>query len=322
MDWRESIDCAYDRIRLDIHRTGLVHSSSLSRLTGADVFLKLENEQKTGSFKFRGALNKVRLLSIEEKKMGIVSASTGNHGLGVSLAAHLEKVALTLVLPKTATPEKRRRLAQFGVETLEFGESCEKAEVRARQLAGETDRVFVSPYNDEEVIAGQGTIGLEILADLPDAAAVFVPVGGGGLASGIAAYLKGGGSRARVLGVEPVNSAFMAASLKAGKIVEIEEKETIAEALAGGIEPGAVTFSLCRELLDGIITIKEPAIKKAMSLLFEESRIMVEGAGALALAGLLEEPSSFREDRVVLVLSGGNISPQTFAQAVSSMAGN
>ncbi len=322
MDWRERIERAYDRISPDIQRTGLIHSSFLSRLTGAKVYLKLENEQKTGSFKFRGALNKVRSLSPEEKENGIVSASTGNHGLGVSLAARLEKVALTLVLPRTIAAEKRKRLAQFETEILEYGGSCEKAEGRARQLAGETNRVFVSPYNDEDVIAGQGTIGLEILTDLPDTGAVFVPVGGGGLASGIGAYLKSRGSRARISGVEPVNSAFMAASLEAGRIVEIEEKETIADALAGGIEPGAVTFSLCREFLDGIVTVKETAIKRAMSLLFEESRIMVEGAGALALAGLLEQPSGFKDARVVVVLSGGNIAPHTFTEAVSSMAGN
>jgi threonine dehydratase len=322
MDWMDRVDRAYDRIRADIQRTRLIHSSFLSRLTGAEVYLKLENEQKTGSFKFRGALSKVRSLSPEEKRKGIISASTGNHGLGVSLAARLEEVSLILVLPRTVAPEKKKRLAQFGIKILEDGGSCEKAEARARQLAEETNRVFISPYNDEDVIAGQGTIGLEILADLPDAAAVFVPVGGGGLASGIGAYLKSRGSRARVFGVEPVNSAFMAASLEAGKIVEIEEKETIAEALAGGIEPGAVTFSLCREFLDGIVTVKEQAIKGAMSLLFEESRIMVEGAGALALAGLLEEPSGFKDGRVVVVLSGGNIAPQTFAEAVSSMSGN
>jgi threonine dehydratase len=314
MDWMDRVDRAYDRIRADIQRTRLIHSSFLSRLTGAEVYLKLENEQKTGSFKFRGALSKVRSLSPEEKRKGIISASTGNHGLGVSLAARLEEVSLILVLPRTVAPEKKKRLAQFGIKILEDGGSCEKAEARARQLAEETNRVFISPYNDEDVIAGQGTIGLEILADLPDA--------GGGLASGIGAYLKSRGSRARVFGVEPVNSAFMAASLEAGKIVEIEEKETIAEALAGGIEPGAVTFSLCREFLDGIVTVKEQAIKGAMSLLFEESRIMVEGAGALALAGLLEEPSGFKDGRVVVVLSGGNIAPQTFAEAVSSMSGN
>jgi threonine dehydratase len=322
MDWRERIDRAYDRIRLDIHRTALVHSTSLSRLTGAEVFLKLENGQKTGSFKFRGALNKVRSLSAEEKKRGIVSASTGNHGLGISLAARLERVGLTLVLPKNIVQEKKRRLEQFGGEILQYGDSCDKAEIWARHLAGTTDRVFVSPYNDEEVIAGQGTIGLEISADLPNVAAVFVPIGGGGLASGIAAYLKSRGSATRVFGVEPVNSAFMAASLKVGKIVEIEEKETIAEALAGGIEPGAITFSLCRKWLDRIITVKETAIKKAMSLLFEEGRIVVEGAGALALAGLLEDPSGFQESPVVLVLSGGNISAQSFAEAISSTAGN
>ena len=314
---RERIDRAWSRIEADIIHTSLEHSSSLSRLTGAEVYLKWESEQKTGSFKFRGALNKLRSLSAEEKRRGVVSASTGNHGLGLSLAAGMEGIRLTLVLPETVAAEKRRRLEEHPVEIIRYGESCEKAELRARKLAEETGRIYVSPYNDYDIIAGQGTIGREVIAGLSRVDAVIVPVGGGGLIAGIAGYIKAVDSRIRVIGVEPAHSAFMAASLKAGRIVEIPEKETIAEAVAGGIEPGSVTFPLCRELVDDIVLVGEEEITKAMAHLFAEHKRMVEGAGALSLAALLGTTARFQGLKTVLIISGGNIARSVFEGAVS-----
>jgi threonine dehydratase len=307
---------AYGRIKSDICRTRLEFSPALSGLTGAKVYVKWENEQRTGSFKFRGALNKVRSLSLEEKKRGVVSASTGNHGLGVSLAAEMEGVALTLVLPQNVAPAKRERLEKRRAEIIIHGESCDKAEVWARRLAGETGRTFISPYNDEEIIAGQGTIGLEILEDLPAVEAAIVPVGGGGLIVGIAGCLKGTGRAIEVYGVEPLHSAFMAASLAAGHIVEISEEETIADAVAGGLEPGCITFSLCRELLDGIILVEESLIKTAMTLLLKHHQKIVEGAGALCLAGLMKDRARLAGKKVLLLASGGNIAPGVFEEAV------
>jgi threonine dehydratase len=307
---------AYGRIKGDIRRTPLEFSPALSGLTGAKVYVKWESEQRTGSFKFRGALNKARSLSPEEKRRGVVSASTGNHGLGVSLAAEMEGVALTLVLPQNVAIAKRERLEKRRAEIIIHGESCEKAEIWARRLAGETGRTFISPYNDEEIIAGQGTIGLEVLEDLPAVEAAFVPVGGGGLIAGIAGCLKGAGRAIKVYGVEPLNSAFMAASLAAGHLVEISEEETIADAVAGGLEPGCITFSLCRELLDGLILVEEPLIKKAMSLILEHHQRMVEGAGALSLAGLMKDRARLAGKKVLLVASGGNIAPGVFEEAV------
>jgi len=307
---------AYGRIKSDIRRTPLEFSPALSALTGAKVFVKWENEQRTGSFKFRGALNKVRSLSPEEKRRGVVSASAGNHGLGVSLAAEMEGVGLTLVLPQNVAAAKRERLEKGRAEIIIQGESCEKAEIWARRLAGETGRTFISSYNDAEIIAGQGTIGLEILEDLPAVEAAIVPVGGGGLIAGIGGCLKGAGRAVEVYGVEPLHSAFMAASLAAGHIVEIFEEETIADAVAGGLEPGCITFSLCRELLDGIILVEESLIKRAMSLLLEHHHKMVEGAGALSLAGLIKDRARLAGRKVALVVSGGNISPEVFEKAV------
>jgi threonine dehydratase len=310
------IRAAERRIKADIRRTPLEFSPSLSGLTGADVYMKWECEQRTGSFKFRGALNKIRSLSRDEKARGVVSASTGNHALGVSLASEMEGVALTLVLPRNVSAAKRERLEKGRAEIITFGESCEKAEIRARRLAAETGRTYVSPYNDREIIAGQGTIGLEILEDLPAVEAVIVPVGGGGLIAGIAGCLKSVRPPIRVYGVEPLNSPVMAASIAAGRIVEIAEEETIAEAVAGGLEPECITFPLCRELLDGIILVEEALIKRAMSLLLEHHHRMVEGAGALALAGLLKDKARLAGKKAVLVASGGNIAPEVFEEAV------
>jgi threonine dehydratase len=315
-DLTGKIMAACNRIRSDIRRTPLEFSPALSSLTGVKVYIKWESEQRTGSFKFRGALNKVRSLSPEEKRRGVVSASTGNHGLGVSLAAEMEGVGLTLVLPQNAAAAKRERLEKGRAEIIIHGESCEKAEVWARQLAGETGRTFISPYNDEGIIAGQGTIGLEILDDLPGVEAALVPVGGGGLIAGIARCFKGAGRAVEVYGVEPSHSAVMAASLAAGDIVEITEEETIADAVAGGLEPGCITFSLCRELLNGIILVEESLIKRAMSLLLEHHHKMVEGAGALSLAGLIKDRARLAGRKVALVASGGNISPEVFEKAV------
>ncbi|HUU37020.1 MAG TPA: pyridoxal-phosphate dependent enzyme [Candidatus Desulfaltia sp.] len=318
LDWQEKIIAAYGRIGPDIRRTPLEFSPALSALTGAEVFLKWESEQRTGSFKFRGALNKIRSLSPEERNRGVVSASTGNHGLGISLAAEMESLPLALVLPQNVSAEKKRRLEEGPAEIIVHGESCDKAEIWARCLAEETGKTFISPYNDEDIIAGQGTIGLEIYEDLPDVEAALVPVGGGGLIAGIAGYLKASGRTVEVSGVEPSCSGFMAASLAAGHIVEIEEGETIAEAVAGGIEPGSITFPLCRELLDRIILVEEPLLKRAMSLILELHQRMVEGAGALSLAGLLEDRSRFQAKKTVLVVSGGNIAARDFRDAMRS----
>ncbi len=317
IDFEAGVSLALDRIKPDIVRTALEFSPFLSEVTGADVYLKWENDQRTGSFKFRGALNKVRILSFEERKKGIVSASTGNHGLGISLASKLEEVKLTLVLPAKISPEKRRRLEESGAEIIEYGKTCDQAEIWARRMAFNSGRVFISPYNDEQIICGQGTIGLEILEDCPSADAVLVPVGGGGLSAGIAGYLRSKSKKIRVFGVEPENSAFMAASLKAGRIIKIDEETTIADAVAGGIEPGSITFPLCQKLLESIISVEEALLKRAMRLIYDHHQKMVEGAGALPLAGLMARSRLFQNKKIVLVVSGGNISPGAFADAAA-----
>lgn len=318
LNFKKEVLQAYSRIRKDIIRTSLNYSPFLSQMFDARVYIKWENEQVTGSFKFRGALNKLRSLEKREKLKGIISASTGNHGLGLSRACHLEGVKLTLFLPENAAPEKIKKLRDYKVSLKLFGLSCEKAEMHARQKARDEGQVYVSPYNDYDIVYGQGTIGVEILEDLPDVDDIIVPLGGGGLVSGIAGYLKSGNEKIRIFGVEPENSCFMAASLASGKIVEIEEKETLAEAVAGGIEPGAITFPLCQKLVDEILTVKEEDIKISLRYLFKKHKKIVEGAGALSLAGLMKKPEAFQGRRVVLIASGGNISQDLFQKIIRS----
>jgi threonine dehydratase len=307
---------AYARIRPNVVRTPLEYSPEISRLTGVRVFLKWECDQATGSFKWRGALNKIRGLTAPEKMAGIIAASTGNHGLGVARAAALEGTTVTLYLPKTAAPAKIEKLRKTGVAIEFHGASCEQAEAAAREEAVNSGRVYVSPYNDPEVVAGQGTLGLEILEDCPEATAVFVPIGGGGLIAGIGTWIKSQNSDMRIVGVEPFASAFMRASLRAGRLVSIAEGRTLADAVAGGIEPGSITFPLCRDCVDEIVLTGEAGLKEALVLLYKLHGRVVEGAGALPLAALRKSKARFRGRTVVLVASGGNIDPVRFAKIV------
>jgi threonine dehydratase len=306
---------AYDRIRADVRRTPVELSEPLSLHSGARVFVKWESDQATGSFKLRGALNKVRRLSADERARGVVTASTGNHGLAMARASKLGGVDLLLFLPETASEVKRKRLRELGITTTVTGATCDRTEAHARRFAASEGRIFVSPYNDWDIVCGAGTVGLEIDADLPSFDDVLVPIGGGGLIGGIAAWLHDARPRARTIGVEPVTSAFMAASLAAGRLVEIDEGETIADAVAGGIEPGAITFPLCRDLVSEVRTVPESAIGRAMALLHESHGRVVEGAGALPVAALLAAPGAFRGRTVVVVVSGGNIAPDGFRAA-------
>jgi threonine dehydratase len=316
LGFRRSISEAYSRIRDVVIRTPLEYSPILSRELGAEIYMKWECDQKTGSFKLRGALNKLRSLTAEQKKRGVVSASTGNHGLALSYAAKLEGVPLTLFLPKNAVREKVRKIEEYGVELILYGGSCEKAEVHARRAAAESGRVYISPYNDLDIIFGQGTIGIEIIEDLPDIDAVLVPVGGGGLISGIGGYLKSLKPSLKIWGVEPINSAFMKASLAAGRLIEIQETSTLADAVAGGIEPGAVTFPLCQAYVDGILAVGERCLRNALRRLFQVHAKIVEGAGALPLAGLMKARHRFQGRRAVLVVSGANIAADLFGKLV------
>jgi threonine dehydratase len=304
------IEQADERIRDAILRTPLEPAPALGRTAGAHVFVKWECEQRTGSFKLRGALNALRSLTEAEKRRGVLTASTGNHGLAMIHAARAESIRLALFVPLSIAAMKRDKLRALGADLVIAGLTCEQSETMARAEAVSTGRIYVSPYNDDRVVAGQGTVGLEIAAALPGVEDVLVPVGGGGLAAGVAGAVKAAAPSARVWGVEPVHSAFLSASLRAGRLVEVAEKPTLADAVAGGIEPGSITFDLCRRRLDGILTVTEPAIREARRSLERLRGGPVEGAGALALAALRAQPGLFRSRTVVLVVSGRNASPE------------
>ena len=314
VEYAAKIREAYERIKGVIERTPIEHSEPLSRELGAEVFVKWECDQTTGSFKLRGALNKLRSLTPEDRAKGVVSASTGNHGLAISHASKLEGIALKLFLPETAAEIKKKRIEALGIDVEVRGASCDKAEAIARAYAAETGRVFVSPYNDWDIVFGAGTVGLEIDADLARFDEVLVPVGGGGLIAGIGAYLKSVRPGVRVVGVEPETSAFMAASLAAGRLVEIDERPTIADAVAGGIEPGSITFPLCQNFVDAVEVVPEGLISRALSLVHARHGRIVEGAGALPFAALLNSPGTRRGRAVVAVVSGQNISEERFRE--------
>jgi threonine dehydratase len=314
VDYAPKIKEAYERIKHEIRRTPVEYSEAISQETGSQVFAKWECDQTTGSFKLRGALNKLRSLSPGERVRGVVSASTGNHGLAISHASKLEGIGLKLFLPETVAAVKKTRIEAMGIDVEVRGTSCDKAEAIARDFAGRTGRVFVSPYNDWEIVFGAGTVGLELAADLARFDDVLVPVGGGGLIAGIAAFLKAVRPGVRIIGVEPEASAFMAASLAAGRLVEIDERETIADAVAGGIEPGAITFPLCRSLVDAIETVPEAAIARAMRLVRESHGRVIEGAGALPFAALLQAAAPRAGRTAVVVVSGGNIAAERFRE--------
>ena len=318
VDFAAEVRKAYERISADIVRTPLERSGPLSRELGADVYVKWECDQTMGSFKLRGALNKLRALGEDARRRGVVSASTGNHGLAISHAAKLEGVGLKLFLPETVAEVKRRRIEGLGVDVEVRGASCDKAEMLAREFAARNGRIFVSPYNDWDIVFGAGTVGLELAADLARFDDVLVPIGGGGLIAGIAGFLKAVRPAARVIGVEPETSAFMAASIAAGRLVEIDERESTADAVAGGIEPGSITFPLCRELVQAIEVVPERLIARAMGLFEAGHGRIVEGAGALPLAAMLHAPAKWAGRTVVAVVSGGNIAPERFRAVVDA----
>ncbi len=304
---KEVLD-AERRIRDYIRETPLDYSPFLSQKGNANVYLKLENFQLTGSFKIRGVFNKLLSLSEEEKKRGIVTASSGNHGAAFAYASNVLNLNGIVFLPENASPAKIQDIKQYNVELRFYGNDTVKTEIFARNFAEEQGMTYVPPYNDPKVIGGQGTIGIELEKQLEKIDAVLVPVGGGGLISGIAGYLKETIEDVEIIGVQPENSAVMYHSIKAGKILELESEPTLADGTAGGIEKDSVTFELCRKYVDDFILLSEEEIAKAILLTLEKHHMLIEGAGALSVAAYLKEPTRFKGKNVVLILSGCRIS--------------
>jgi threonine dehydratase len=309
-----SILSAAERIRPHIAETPLIPSPMLSGLAGANIFLKLENRQTTGSFKLRGATNKLLGLSAAQRGLGVVTASTGNHGLAVAHAASQLGIAATIFMPESASPRKVAKLRTFDVELRFIPGDAVNAETTARRTADATGRVFVSPYNDPEIVAGQGSVAVEMLRQQPALDAVFVAVGGGGLTGGIGSYASAQG--VQVVGCLPENSPVMLESVQAGHIVEMDGLPTLSDGTAGGIEPDAITFDICRRVVDDWMTVSEAEIAEAMRLVYRESGEVIEGAAGVAVAALLQSGQRFAGQTVAVVICGGNIDEARFREIV------
>jgi threonine dehydratase len=302
----KDVYAARKRLGTWVRRTPTEPSAFLSSLTGGEVLLKLENRQCTGSFKIRGASNKLALLPKKLRAGGVVAASSGNHAQGVGYVARQLGVKAMIVVPENTPYVKRAAIGALGAELIVHGEEYMDSERLAQALAREREIPFLSPYNDEELIAGQGTTGLEIVEDAPDLDYVLVPVSGGGLVSGIATVAKAA-TEAKVIGVQAVNSPVMHESIKAGRIVDIPMKDTVAEGLHGGIEPGSVTFPICQRLVDDWIDVTEESIMGALRALLLKDHEVVEGSGAVGVAAIMDDPSRFKGKTVCVVISGGNV---------------
>jgi threonine dehydratase len=302
--WRE-IELAQSRIRSAIRRTPMVYSDTFSRISGKEIYLKLENLQKAGSFKIRGAYYKVSRLSPSVREKGVVAASAGNHGQGVAFASSLLGIRSTIVMPEGASLAKQVATRSYGGEVILFGHDTDEALGHARRLA-ERGMTFIHPFDDEQVIAGQGTIGLEILEEVPGVEAIIVPVGGGGLISGISAIVKKRKPKVKIMGVQSAHAPSAYLSLKKKKIVEVKVHPTLADGIAIR-RVGETTFPIIQNKVDGILTVQEDEIASAILLLMERKRVVAEGAGAAPLAALLSRKWKIGPKKVVLVISGGNI---------------
>ena len=297
-------------------RTPLTYSFSFSELTGADVHLKLENAQRTGAFKIRGAMNRIAALDDAERERGVVTASAGNHAQGVALAASRAGVDSTIVMPKYAPVSKVEATRRYGGSVVLHGIDYDEAQERAREIEREEDRVYVHAFEDERVMAGQGTLGLEIAEQCPEVDTVVVPIGGGGLISGVATALKGALDDVRVVGVQAAGADSAARSVAAGDRVALDGVDTIADGIAVR-EVGEHTLPYIRERVDEVVTVSDEEIAEALTLLLERSKTVVEGAGAVALSAVLEEAFEYEEgETIVPALCGGNVDMNTLTTVV------
>jgi threonine dehydratase len=315
-DAAREVELAEKRIRRHIRETPLEASPYLSQETGCEVTLKLECAQVTGSFKARGALNKLLSLSPPERARGIVAASTGNHALAVAHALDLLGIEGEIFLPASVSAAKLAALRLRTARLRLIDDDPGLVETVARGEAEANGRVFVSPYNDPQIIGGQGTVGLELVGQLDRIDAALVPVGGGGLVSGIASYIKSRAPSAYVVGCQPAASPIMAESVRAGRLLELPSEPSLSDATLGMAEPGAITFPLCQTLVDEWVVVDEPAIRSAIRLILETQFLLIEGAAALAVAALRSLRDRWHGGRVVLILSGSHLALPALAEVL------
>lgn len=308
------LDGAWAAVRAALPVSPLVHDPALSACLGRPVHFKLESLQPTGSFKVRGALSRMAALDRDERRRGVVTCSSGNHGRAVAWAARREGIRAVICVPGWVDPVKRSAMEAAGADVRLVGESYDEAEAEALRLAGETGRTLIHPFDDRRVAAGQGTVALEILAACPGADAILVPLSGGGLAGGMAYALAAAAARPVVHAVSASRARVMRASLEAGRPVEVPEEPTLASALAGGIGlENRVTFGLVRDHIRHHDEVEEEEIARAMAYAYDQLGLVLEGGGATALAALLYRDLPPGDGPLVVVLSGGNVDPAVLA---------
>lgn len=310
----EDVLAAYDRIRSAIAETPTEEVTNIFPGSAEQVVFKMENLQQTGSFKLRGATNKIRSLKKEDAKAGVIAASNGNHGLGVAAAAKQAGIPAEVYVSAHVSPAKARRIEELGATIRRFGTDPLEAELAARKAAETSGKVFISPYNDLEVMAGQGTVAVELLRQTSKCDAVFVAVGGGGLIGGIGAWLKSASPTTEVVGCWPQNSPVLYQSIKAGKIVEVAEQPTLSESTAGGLEPDSVTLPVCRNVIDHSLLVSEAEILAAMQLVREKKGWLIEGAAGVAVAAFLKQADRYRGKKIAIIICGGNLSERVRAE--------
>ena len=301
-----------------VRETPLDESGVFSERTGANFLLKGEHLQRTGSFKMRGAMNKMLCLTDEERLKGVITASSGNHGMATTQAASVAGLEVTVYLPESVSPLKLANMQRLGANTVLVPGNGVEAEISARAAAESEGKVFVSPYSDFDVIAGQGTVGLEMVEQCRDLAAVYVCVGGGGLISGIGSYLKAFQPQADIIGCWAENSAAMHLCMEKGEIYDTPETPTLSDGSAGGIEPGAITLPLCQQVIDRQLLVSEADIAAAMCDMAAAERFIIEGAAGVALAAALRTAGDYRGRNIAVVVCGRNITLDSFRSVLGN----
>ncbi len=310
----EEIEKAKSMQGKEIRKTPLLHSPFFSQLIGSEIYFKSEFQQKTGSFKIRGAYYKIKLLTNEEKKNGVVAASAGNHAQGVAFASSLEKIPCTIVMPEHASPAKIAATRGYGAKVILSGINYDESWAKVKEISTQTGAKIIHAFDDPQIIAAQGVIGLEILDDLPDVDEIYLPIGGGGLAAGVLIAIKTKNPKIKIVGVQSKSFPAMKESLSSGTLKSTVGKRTIADGISVQ-RPGELTFSIIKELIDDIVLVDDSQIIKAMFLLMERAKIVVEPAGAVGLAYLLDNKPPLGK-KISVILAGGNVDMYLLGQIV------
>lgn len=313
----DEIVLAHQLLRPQVRVTPLERSVLLSQQLGCELYLKCDHLQHTGSFKFRGASNKLRLLNKQQRTQGVIAASSGNHGVATALAGKLMGISVTVYAPESAAAIKLETIRALGGQVELIAGDALNAELAGEKAAREQHKTYLSPYNDLQVVAGQGTCGMEMVEQQPDLDAVFVAVGGGGYIAGIGSVMKQLSPKTQIIACWPENATSMYSALEAGHIYPVEEQETLSDGTAGGVEPGAITFPLCQQVIDRKVLVGEQEIKQAMRMIAASDRWIIEGAAGVALAAACKLAPEFQGKKVAVVLCGKNIVLEKYLKAVS-----